>query len=212
MRSLEQSNSEEHEHWVQYLGLLAVFVLPTFLIQEPLGAGSLAILIWQMLCLAEILRINSLQDHSIGPVMLDVLGSFHFFRTGHQATLSSIQWKSAFIPIYKFCYPWSPIVLILNAFGVYIVATIAVPLLPMWRRPKRTKAASLLGKVGKAACAFLLYHGVTSLGTTLWAGLLRRHLMLYRVFCPRFMVGAVVLLIVDVVSILISLNSARYVE
>jgi phosphatidylinositol glycan class O len=156
--------------------------------------------------------MNSLQEHSIGPVMLGILGSFHFFRTGHQAALSSIQWRSAFIPLYKIHYPWSPLLVILNTFGAHILVAIAVPLLPLWRRTERNKAASLSRKITRAVAALLLYYGVISLGTTIWAGLLRRHLMLYRVFCPRFMVGAVVLLIVDVVCIFISLNSARYVE
>jgi phosphatidylinositol glycan class O len=43
----------------------------------------------------------------------------------------------------------------------------------------------------------------------MWAGHLRRHLMLYRIFCPRFMVGAAVLLTVDVVSIVIALWGTR---
>jgi hypothetical protein len=50
VRTSERPNAEKYAHWVQYLGLVAAFVLPTFLVQEPLGAGSLAILIWQRFC------------------------------------------------------------------------------------------------------------------------------------------------------------------
>jgi hypothetical protein len=39
---------------------------------------------------SDILHTNSLQNSFIGLVVLGVLGSFHFFRTGHRATLSSI--------------------------------------------------------------------------------------------------------------------------
>ncbi|KAL1844795.1 hypothetical protein VTK73DRAFT_1770 [Phialemonium thermophilum] len=42
-----------------------------------------------------------------------------------------------------------------------------------------------------------------------WAGWLRRHLMLYRVFCPRYMMAAALLLVVDVVGILVSLAGVR---
>jgi GPI ethanolamine phosphate transferase 3 subunit O len=193
----------------RYFDLLAAFVLPALLVQEPFGAGSLAILTWQILALAEILHANSLQDHSIGPVILGILGSFHFFRTGHQATSSSIQWRSAFIPFYEIRYPWSPLLVILNTFRAQILATIAVPLIPLWRRAERAEAANLSWKIYGAVAVHLLYYGAINLGTTFWAGLLRRHLMLYRVFCPRFMMGAVVLLIVDLVSVVITLNGAH---
>jgi len=42
-----------------------------------------------------------------------------------------------------------------------------------------------------------------------WAGHLRRHLMLYRVFSPRFMMAAVLLLVVDLVGILVALTGVR---
>lgn len=207
--SLEQPNAEDHAHWVRYWGLLAAFVLPVFLVQDPLGAGSLACLICQIISLAEILHLNSLQEHYIGPVMLGVLGSFHFVRTGHQATLSSIQWRSAFISLHTVHYPWSPLLVLLNTFGAQILAAVAVPLLPLWRRSEKIEVTILASKISGAVIAHLLYYGVINLGTTIWAAILRRHLMLYRVFCPRFMMGAVVLLIVDMVSMLISLNGAR---
>jgi GPI ethanolamine phosphate transferase 3 subunit O len=38
---------------------------------------------------------------------------------------------------------------------------------------------------------------------------LRRHLMLYRVFSPRFMLGGLALVIVDVVGIFIALMGTR---
>jgi phosphatidylinositol glycan class O len=71
-------------------GLLA-FAAPDLLVQEPLGAGSLAILIRQILSLAEILQVNYLQGHSIGPNVLGVTGSSYFFTTGHPERLSGIQ-------------------------------------------------------------------------------------------------------------------------
>jgi phosphatidylinositol glycan class O len=72
-------------------GLLAAFAVPDLLVQEPLGAGSLAILIRQILSLAEILQVNYLQGHSIGPSVLGVPGSSYFFTTVHPEKLSSIQ-------------------------------------------------------------------------------------------------------------------------
>ncbi len=42
-----------------------------------------------------------------------------------------------------------------------------------------------------------------------WAGWLRRHLMLFRVFNPRFMLAAAMLFVVDLVAILVALPGLR---
>ena len=44
----------------------------------------------------------------------------------------------------------------------------------------------------------------------MWAGHLRRHLMLYRIFSPRFMMGAAVLGVVDVVITLVAVAGVRW--
>jgi phosphatidylinositol glycan class O len=44
----------------------------------------------------------------------------------------------------------------------------------------------------------------------MWAGHLRRHLMLYRIFSPRFMMGAGVLAIVDVVLMVFAVGGVRW--
>jgi phosphatidylinositol glycan class O len=111
--------------------LLTAFIPPTFLVKEALGAGSLFLLTCQILCLAELLHTNVLQNHSIGPIIIGILGSFHFFRTEHQATLSSIQWRSAFTASHKLIYPWSPLLVTLNTFGAQILVAITVPLIPL---------------------------------------------------------------------------------
>ena len=64
-----------------------------------MGAGAIGITVWQIFSLYEIVDINNLSDTSIAPVVLGLMGSYHFFKTGHQATLASIQWDSAFIPL-----------------------------------------------------------------------------------------------------------------
>jgi phosphatidylinositol glycan class O len=56
----------------------------------------------------------------------------------------------------------------------------------------------------------LLYYAVIGLATTMWAGHLRRHLMLYRIFCPKFMTAAVVLLTVDIIGLCVPLVGMRF--
>ncbi|EER29997.1 hypothetical protein CPC735_013150 [Coccidioides posadasii C735 delta SOWgp] len=207
--------------------LVVNFALAIILLQKPMGGGTIALQLWQILSLLEILDTNGLttSNSAIGPVMLAILGSFHFFTTGHQATLSSIQWESAFIPLNSVRYPWSPILIVFNTFGAQILSAVATPLTALWKRPidsrgpqvvdgvtKRPENSTrrLLADVAQAATTHILYYATINLATTMWAGWLRRHLMLYRIFCPRFMMGAALLIVVDIVVLCFAVGGVKW--
>ncbi|KKA29723.1 hypothetical protein TD95_003817 [Thielaviopsis punctulata] len=191
----------------RYLLLPLNIVGACILLSKPMGVGSLAIMLWQTLSLVEILDLNILTNETIGPIMLAILGNFHFFTTGHQATLSSIQWDSAFIPLFEVRYPWSPLFIAMNTFAGQIVAVSIVPLVVLWKvGPKRR---GVLESVSTALASFVAFYAMEALATMVWAGYLRRHLMLYRVFSPRFMMAAVVLVVVDLAAIFIALIGTR---
>lgn len=78
-------------HGTRYFLLVINFLLCILMVQKPMGAGAISLMIWQILSLLEILDLNALTSLPIGPVILALLGSFHFFKTGHQANFSSIQ-------------------------------------------------------------------------------------------------------------------------
>jgi phosphatidylinositol glycan class O len=206
--------------------LVVNFCLGIILMQKPMGQGAMGLLLWQILSLLEILDTNALVtgNSAIGPIVLALLGSFYYFKTGHQAVLSSIQWETVFIPLSTIKYPWSPILVTLNTFGPQILTAVAVPLTVLWKRPLQlhdqskpssslkpdNPAAKILSDVLQAACTYILYFATINLATTIWAGHLRRHLMLYRIFNPRFMMGAAVLGVVDIVLILFSVAGVRF--
>jgi phosphatidylinositol glycan class O len=194
-------------HGTRYFLLVTNILLPLLLVQKPMGAGALSLMAWQILSLLEILDLNALTSSPIGPVVLALLGSFHFFKTGHQATLASIQWESAFIPLHTIRYPWSPILVALNTFGSHILAVSSIPLIVLWKQKPRKK--HILQSTAVALAWFLAYHAVIGLATTMWAGHLRRHLMLYRIFSPKFMTAAFVCLVVDLVGVIVALGGAR---
>ncbi|KAI9842932.1 MAG: mannose-ethanolamine phosphotransferase gpi13 [Thelocarpon superellum] len=194
-------------HGSRYVLLLTNFALAVLLLQKPMGHLSIGILVWQILCLMEILDTNALSGSVIGPVVLGLLGNFHFFKTGHQATLASIQWESAFIPLRTIQYPWSPLLVLGNTYGAQILATLAVPLVVMWKQPP--KQPGLLANVARAITANMAFHATIHLACTMWAGHLRRHLMLYRIFSPRWMTSGAVLVFCDVVAIWIGLVAVR---
>ena len=195
-------------HGSRYFLLVLNFVIGMIILQKPMGNGAMAALVVQILALLDIVDVSGLSQSAIGPVVLGLLGSFHFFKTGHQATLSSIQWESAFVPLSTIQYPWSPLLVVLNSFGAQIIATVAVPLIALWKQSPKKKG--LLGDVTRAAATFILYHAVINLATTMWAGHLRRHLMLYRIFSPKFMTAAAVLLVVDLFVTTIAIGLVRW--
>ncbi|KIW42156.1 uncharacterized protein PV06_05737 [Exophiala oligosperma] len=197
--------------------MIPMLVLTVGLLLPPMGQFSIAICAWQILCLLEILDTNALSvtwdsPSSVGPIVLAMLGSYHFFKTGHQATLASIQWNSAFVPLRTIRYPWSPLLVILNTFGAQIMCAAAVPLTVLWKRPLgKFGLRGLWHDVVNACFTHALYYATIQLATTMWAGHLRRHLMLYRVFMPRYLMASGVLLIVDVVLVVAALGGARVV-
>lgn len=191
----------------RYLMLPLNILGACFLLTKPMGSGALALLMWQILSLAEIIDLNAMKSESIGPIMLAVLGSFHYFKTGHQAVLSSIQWDSAFIPLFTVRYPWTPIIMTLNTFAGQILAAVSVPLVVLWK--VGPKQRGVLETTARALGIFMAYFAVEALATMSWAGWLRRHLMLFRVFSPRFMMAGVLLLVLDLVGILVTLTAVR---
>ncbi|KAI1173776.1 GPI ethanolamine phosphate transferase 3-like protein [Nemania sp. FL0916] len=191
----------------RYLLLPINIACACILLSKPMGSGAIAIMLWQVLALVEILDINNITTETIGPITLALLGNYHYFKTGHQAVLSSIQWDSAFIPLLTIRYPWSPLVVALNHFAGQILACVALPLLVLWKTSPKRKG--VLESVSRALGVFVAFYAVQSLATMAWAAHLRRHLMLYRVFSPRFMMAAAVLLIVDLVAIFVALLGVR---
>lgn len=204
----------------RFFFLVVNFGLAVILMQKPMGQGAIALLLWQILSLLEILDTNALAttNVSIGPIVLGLLGSYYYFKTGHQAVLSTIQWETAFIPFSTIKYPWSPLLVILNTFGPQILSAIAVPLTVLWKRPLQVQepgksdnpSLRLLSDVIQAVTTHILYLGTINLATTMWAGHLRRHLMLYRIFSPRFMMGAAVLGVVDIVLLGVGVLGVRW--
>ena len=208
----------------RFFFLVVNFGLAVILMQKPMGQGAIGLLLWQILSLLEIIDTNGLgtSNSAIGPVVLGLLGSYYYFKTGHQAVLSTIQWETAFIPLSTVKYPWSPLLVVLNTFGAQILAAIAVPLTVLWKRQyqaqdtnlssdtSRAPTNKMLSDVIQAVCTHILYLATINLATTMWAGHLRRHLMLYRIFSPRFMLGAAVLGVVDVVITLVAVLGVRW--
>lgn len=134
------------------------------------------------------------------------LGLHAFFATGHQATLSSLQWKTAFLLTPVVSFYSSRITFALNTFGPIIVTATAAPLLACWQLPAiagPTSRSAALGASVRACIGVMQCFAVLLLSSAASAAWLRRHLMVWKVFAPRFMAAAVGLVFVDLAMVMV---------
>ncbi|KAF8324164.1 uncharacterized protein EI90DRAFT_3000848 [Cantharellus anzutake] len=133
------------------------------------------------------------------PVILSLLAHLIFFGTGHQATFSSIQWKTAFVGFPTLTYPFSPALVSLNTFGPFLLAPLAAPLLATWAiSPPQKGRVLVLSDSLRISVGVIIYFTSVLIGTATSAAILRRHLMVWKVFAPRFMLAGVVTVVVDI--------------
>jgi phosphatidylinositol glycan class O len=136
-------------------------------------------------------------------VPLALLGHVAFFATGHQAVLATIQWKAAFVGFAEVVYPVSPMLVVLNTWGPFMLLALAAPLLATWNvSPTANGAAPVLADSLQTCLGFLLYYATLTVSSAASAAWLRRHLMVWKVFAPRFMLAGVSLVLVDLAMLL----------
>ncbi|WWC87742.1 uncharacterized protein L201_002634 [Kwoniella dendrophila CBS 6074] len=150
-----------------------------------------------------------LQSIIVRPNFTDLIplvlsGFLGFFSTGHQAVLSSIQWKSAFIGFETVTYPISPLLVIINTWGLFFLSGLSIPLLSLWNiSPKPTgQKVPILTHTLQLIIGFLIYHTIITFSSSITSAYLRRHLMVWKVFAPRFMLSGITLLIVDLACLI----------
>ncbi|KAK6179351.1 hypothetical protein SNE40_011734 [Patella caerulea] len=169
-------------------------------------------------------------------VTLGMMTSHFFYGTGHQATIPSLQWNAAFTGFYgDFNNNILPaLLMIFNTFASNIFMGLVCPLLVFW--PKLyTRLNSLMCKKthnkekGKwrgdfvffddgeklrqifyqLSLAVLLFSSIKLFGAMGAAGLHRRHLMVWKIFAPRFIFEAVGTIVSFTVSFLMYLFVMR---
>ncbi|KAG8878662.1 mannose-ethanolamine phosphotransferase gpi13 [Tulasnella sp. 332] len=168
----------------------------------------------QLLDKSKPLKVSPQRPTFVTAAFVSIVSIATFYATGHQAVLSTIQWKSAFIGFPVVTYPFSPILVALNTFGPIALVALTTPLFAIWNTTppwpstsptpaeSEAKETLIIGDAVKLAVGVSLYHSALTFGTAMSAAILRRHLMVWKVFAPRFMLGGVALLCVDAALVL----------
>ncbi|PWN31474.1 uncharacterized protein FA14DRAFT_151469 [Meira miltonrushii] len=202
-----------------YLILLSLVFALHFLIAQPMGQVTLSLIMLVVVACAELGdherdgEIMQESEQAIQPprsakpvTMLEVstlalIGFVAFFATGHQTTFASIQWRTAFVGFSSVQYPFSPILVVLNSFGpVAFLPALSLPLLVLWNLAPQPRSniqrMPTIRHLLQASLSFIFYHLVITLSSAIFAAHFRRHLMLFKIWTPRFMTGAISLQIV----------------
>lgn len=196
-----------------FLFIVNIFAA-ALVVTKPVGGIALSIMVYQMLTLLELIDLYNLKYSILGPVVLGLLGSSYFFSTGHHATLPAIQWEIGFVPAATITFPITHLAIFLNTFAPSILATLTVPLVVLWKIPPSVKPKAVVTRITRSLLGIAFYQAIVTFSTMIWAAYFRRHLMIWKIFSPRYMLGGIALLVVDifvVVGLAVGGQSVTYI-
>ncbi|CCD26206.1 mannose-ethanolamine phosphotransferase GPI13 NDAI_0H00320 [Naumovozyma dairenensis CBS 421] len=184
----------------QFFLLIINSLMSIILFMKPLAQLSLFLMCNQTLSILEIIDLLKLRENIIGPVVLALVSYQQFFTTGHQATIPSIQWDVGFILSDSITFPLTHLSLALNTFGPQIIIALSVALLTLWKQPPDVlKPQTLLGRIVSNCGTLIIYNTILCLSSFIWVTYFRRHLMVWKIFCPRFLFACASLIVTQIV-------------
>jgi phosphatidylinositol glycan class O len=127
--------------------------------------------------------------HFLFSIVLFLLGQRFFFSTGHERTLSSIQYEVGFLGLEKVNWFISPILILFNTYGGQVLFNLGIPLLVIWKRPallSKEREALFMDELWTLMSSYSLLLLINITSSTVFAGHFKRHLMVWRVFAPKF--------------------------
>ncbi|CAI5756590.1 unnamed protein product [Candida verbasci] len=188
-----------------YFLLVLNFTGAVMLTNKPIGAISLSILIVQILSLLEIFDLLQIRKNLISPIIFSLLSFQHFFSTGHQATIPSIQWEIGFMTTENIVFPFTHLNIILNTFGSFFIIALSIPLITLWKIIPSSKPITLLSQIITNVTTLITYHLFTGLSSLIFAAHFRRHLMVWKIFAPRFMLSGLLIIVLNIFLIIFTL-------
>lgn len=192
----------------QYFLLVLNIIASVLLFTKPMGQLAIFLMAYQVMSLVELVDILDIRSNLISPVMFGILGWFYFFSTGHQATIPSVQWEMGFTLVDTIVFPFTHIPIFLNTFGSFLIVGVSIALVTFWKTSPSFKPISLYAKVVENCGALLAYQSAITLSSLIFAAVFRRHLMVWKIFAPRFMIAALVQLVMDAVVVLVTIGYA----
>jgi len=125
-----------------------------------------------------------------------------FFATGHDWSFSDLQFEAAFIGFEQFNYLAGSTLLTLNTFASAVMLAVALPATVVPFSAARDNEAHR--HLSSAILAYVAFFAVTITLTAIFVLIERRHLMMWRVFAPKYVFDAAFVLVLDVLALLVA--------
>ena len=173
-------------------------------VQLPPGVWILSLGFLQLLFVT---FAYSNEEHGFGLIhalILCLLGKHQFFSTGHQATFSSIQFQTGFIGLESFDFILSGGMVVLNSMGPFVVFISGLSTLIYFMNAKYTDKILFKAHLRIMLLICSLYYSLMTFTSLLFTCIFRRHLMVWNVFAPRFMLASIELVLVDAILIILA--------
>ncbi|WBW71287.1 pig-O [Schizosaccharomyces osmophilus] len=207
-RDQKSGNGEVLIAVVEYYFIFALFSSLLLFLQRPLGKLSLISCLVQIFILLRIENSQSSPGVTFMSILLSILGLSHFFTTGNQAVISSLDWNFAFIHSTSAENQIiNGILMFLHTLGGPIITCLSLPLFAA--KPYTTK--KVFFRYFLLLCSsFLLYYLSIAASTVFFAGFFRRHLMVWKIFAPRFMLNSILLFTQQLIIIIMCLWNSLF--
>ncbi|KAL1243059.1 GPI ethanolamine phosphate transferase [Trichinella spiralis] len=179
-------------------GSLVAFIWNfTLILTLLLGDGTSFSVVCLLLISAILLRLNK-EEHSMLPIIIFMVElCFHFFYAfGHQPTFAAIPWDAAFVGVPgNFKYLWLQTLLVmLNISASFVFVIFFLPMVVFTRDEHSAAQVAAIDAQGRNCSMRIFTCNVlflTVLGTKLFfcvlaCALHRRHLMVWKIFAPKF--------------------------
>ncbi|CAO3704077.1 unnamed protein product [Rhizopus stolonifer] len=168
-------NTHEASQIIPELGwsLLFIWSATLAMLQRPLSSLIILGSTWAISLLdgdpsSLLLRLTILQYY----------GHHLFFATGHQATFTSLPWKAAFVGFDQMNYYGGMILVTLSTFAGYLISWLGWPILSQTLSKNEARQPLYL---------LMLMQTIPTFMCAIFVFVLRRHLMTWKIFAPRFL-------------------------
>lgn len=126
-----------------------------------------------------------------------------FFCTGHRCAFDALQYTAAFIGFDGFSFARSGALLAVNTFAAHTLVAFGLPLLVFRPCAERVARADMRVTLGRVVLGYGLARALACLVTTGTVAVLRRHLMVWSIFAPKFVFDSCSLLVTDILLVII---------
>lgn len=192
-----QINTSIDTSVVEYGAFVAVFGLIVALVTGPAAPLPLLLMLVQCHLTADVIEKGGIDSCVLAGVMMAFTGIQYFFATGHSYLFSDIQFDAAFVGLDSASIVVGGALVVVNTVGAPMLAALSLPMF----RPKYIKISPYWW-LYTASLSFLLVFGSACASSIIFVSYARRHLMVWRVFCPKMLYDAVLLIAAAVTLLL----------